>query len=328
MIRRHIRRLNPSTAPATGWPTTASPGTGMIDLRSLARLSGAQSRSISPENFDGAKGGGARAADGTGAACAADLGRVEDLTERPRRRHTTFELAGIEGPALITHIWLTTDRSHWRSLILRCYWDRAEEPAVEVPLGDFFGQGWCEFAQLSSVPVAVNPHGGFNSYWPMPAPRHARLTLENRASHPVAVYYQISYEIDVDVTGAGYLHSQFHRSNPLAVGTVHPILDRVRGRASMWAPTSPGVSTARLGGRGRGQVLLRRRREVSHDLRHRHRGLFRRRLELRRARPGLHRVLDTVPRPAPDHPSRRPVPQPAAVRHVPLAPAGPHSLPR
>jgi hypothetical protein len=31
----------------------------MIDPRSLARLSGAQSRSISPENFDGAKGGGA-----------------------------------------------------------------------------------------------------------------------------------------------------------------------------------------------------------------------------------------------------------------------------
>ncbi|EUA76376.1 nusA-like KH domain protein [Mycobacterium xenopi 4042] len=24
VIRRHIRRLNPSTAPATGWPTTAS----------------------------------------------------------------------------------------------------------------------------------------------------------------------------------------------------------------------------------------------------------------------------------------------------------------
>ncbi|EUA76406.1 hypothetical protein I553_7483 [Mycobacterium xenopi 4042] len=93
---------------------------------------------------------------------------MEDLTERPRRRAHHVRAGRHRGPALITHIWLTTDRSHWRSLILRCYWDRAEEPAVEVPLGDFFGQGWCEFAQLSSVPVAVNPHGGFNSYWPMP----------------------------------------------------------------------------------------------------------------------------------------------------------------
>jgi len=53
---------------------------GMIDLRSLARLSGAQSRSISPENFGGAKGGGARATEGTGAAAAAHLG------QRPHRR--------------------------------------------------------------------------------------------------------------------------------------------------------------------------------------------------------------------------------------------------
>ncbi|EUA76385.1 hypothetical protein I553_7484 [Mycobacterium xenopi 4042] len=118
------------------------------------------------------------------------------------------------------------------------------------------------------------------------APRHARLTLENRASHPVAVYYQISYEIDVDVTGAGYLHSQFHRSNPLAVGTVHPILDRVRGRQVCGHLPRLGCQPPRLVGRGRGQVLLRRRREVSHDLRHRHRGLFRRRLELRRAGQG------------------------------------------
>jgi hypothetical protein len=35
----------------------------VIDLRCLARLSGTQSRSISPENFDGAKGGGAHAAE-------------------------------------------------------------------------------------------------------------------------------------------------------------------------------------------------------------------------------------------------------------------------
>ncbi|HEX4172933.1 MAG TPA: DUF2961 domain-containing protein, partial [Acetobacteraceae bacterium] len=102
---------------------------------------------------------------------------------------------------VITHIWLTTHHSNWRSLILRACWDSVDEPAIEVPIGDFFGQGWCEFAQLSSVPVAVNPHGGFNSYWPMPVPRHARLTLENRAPHSATVYYQISYEIDVPRQG-------------------------------------------------------------------------------------------------------------------------------
>jgi Protein of unknown function (DUF2961) len=226
----------------------------MIDLRSLARLSGAQSRSISPENFDGAKGGGARAVEGTGAARAAHLGAGWKISPSVDiDGHATFELAAIDGPALITHIWLTTHHRNWRSLILRAYWDSADEPAIEVPIGDFFGQGWCEFAQLSSMPVAVNPHGGFNSYWPMPSPRHARLTLENRAPHTATVYYQISYEIDVDVAGAGYLHTQFHRSNPLAAGSVHPILDRVHG-AGKYVGTYLAWGVNRPGWWGEGEV--------------------------------------------------------------------------
>jgi hypothetical protein len=219
----------------------------VVDLRSLARLSSAQSRLISPENFDGAKGGGARAVEGTGAASAAHLGTGWKISPSVDiGGHTTFELAAIDGPALITHLWLTTHCVNWRSLILRAYWDSADEAAIEVPLGDFFGQGWCEFAQLSSLPIAANPHGGFNSYWPMPAPRHARLTLQNRAPQTATVYYQMSYEIDVDVADSGYLHCQFHRSNPLAPGALHPILDRVHGAGKYvgtylaWGANHPG----------------------------------------------------------------------------------------
>jgi hypothetical protein len=223
----------------------------VTDLRSLARLSGAQSRSISPENFDGAKGGAARAVAGTGAAAAAHLGSGWKISPSVEiAGHTTCELAAIDGPALITHIWLTTHRSNWRSLILRAYWDGAEDPAIEAPLGDFFGQGWCEFAQLSSIPITANPHGGFNSYWPMPVPQHARLTLQNRAPQTATVYYQISYEIGVDfdttMADAGYLHCQFHRSNPLAPGTLHPIVDLVHGAGKYvgsylaWGANHPG----------------------------------------------------------------------------------------
>jgi hypothetical protein len=218
-----------------------------MDLRELAKLTGARSRSISPENFDGSKGGGGRATEGTGAACAAELGQGWKVSPSVDiGAGATFELATIDGPALITHMWLTTHRSCWRTLILRAYWDGAEEPGIEVPLGDFFGQGWGEFAQLSSVPVAANPHGGFNSYWPMPVPGHARITLENLAPQAVTVYYQVSYEIDVDVAGTGYLHTQFHRSNPLTAGATHPILDRVEGNGRYvgtylaWGVNRPG----------------------------------------------------------------------------------------
>jgi hypothetical protein len=54
------------------------------DLHSLATLSSAQTRSISPKNFDGAKGGGARATEGTGSSPVAELGQGFSL--RPRRR--------------------------------------------------------------------------------------------------------------------------------------------------------------------------------------------------------------------------------------------------
>lgn len=217
-------------------------------LRDLAQLRDVQSRSISPENFDGAKGGGARATEGTGANSAADLGPGWKISPSVDiDGHSTFELAAIDEPAMITHIWLTTHRDNWRRLVLRAFWDGATEPAIEVPVGDFFGQGWGEFAQLSSVPIAANPHGGFNSYWPMPFGRSARLTLENLAPSTATVYYQISYETGGDhVAASGYLHAQFRRSNPLPAATTHPILDRVDGRGKYvgtyiaWGVNRPG----------------------------------------------------------------------------------------
>jgi hypothetical protein len=48
------------------------------------------------------------------------------------------------------------------------YWDGSETPSVECPVGDFFANGWGEFAQVNSLPVCVNPGSGFNSYWIMP----------------------------------------------------------------------------------------------------------------------------------------------------------------
>ena len=46
-----------------------------LHLGNLSRLSSARTRSISPENFSGAKGQGGMATEGTGASCARDLGR-------------------------------------------------------------------------------------------------------------------------------------------------------------------------------------------------------------------------------------------------------------
>ncbi len=142
--------------------------------------------------------------------------------------HTTVDLAAVDGPGRITHIWLTTHPDHWRTLLLRARWDGAAAPAVEVPVGDLFGQGWGRFAQLSSSMVAVNPHGGLNCYWPMPFREGAHLTLTNLSGSPAVVYFQVTYETGGDESASAYLHAQWRRSNPVAAG-VHTLVDGVRG---------------------------------------------------------------------------------------------------
>ncbi|MGD7707604.1 glycoside hydrolase family 172 protein [Microlunatus sp. Y2014] len=201
----------------------------------IARLRTTRTRSISPENPDGSTGGGARATEGTGAHAARELGRGWKVSPSVViGGHSTHDLAVIDEPGRITHIWLTTHRDHWRSLVLRAYWDGDHEPAIEVPVGDFFASGWGRFAKVSSAMVAVNPHGGFNSYWPMPFGSSAHLTLENLSPDDATVYYQVTYDTGPGVAGAedgfGHLHAQFRRSNPLVEGETHPILRGVAGR--------------------------------------------------------------------------------------------------
>jgi len=156
-----------------------------IHLGNLARLSNALTRSISAENLSGEKGKGGIATEGTGADAARELGpgwKVSPSIHVPG--NTTVTLADIQGPGAIQHIWLTVHPSAWRRIVLRMYWDGEETPSVEVPLGDFFCMGWCERANVISLPVAVNPAGGFNSYWEMPFRKSARITIENLGSVP------------------------------------------------------------------------------------------------------------------------------------------------
>jgi hypothetical protein len=195
-----------------------------------ALLGTARTRSISPENPTGAPGAGGGATVGTGAAAARGLGRGWKVSPSIEiGAGAVADLAVIEGPGIVNHIWITTHPRHWRSLMLRMHWDDDDRPAVEVPLGDFFGQGWGEFAQLSSQVVAVNPHGGFNCYWQMPFRTRARISLENLGADAAIVYYQVTWTEDDVPEQAGYLHAQWRRDNPLAEGSTHTILDGIEG---------------------------------------------------------------------------------------------------
>ena len=93
-------------------------------LSSVSTLRSVRTRSISPENFDGSPGGGGRATEGTGARAARDLGRGWKVSPSVVvSAGSTFELASIEGPGKIAHLWITIHRDHWRSVVFRAYWD-------------------------------------------------------------------------------------------------------------------------------------------------------------------------------------------------------------
>ncbi|MDP9316008.1 MAG: DUF2961 domain-containing protein [Chloroflexota bacterium] len=202
-----------------------------LSLGNLARLSQAVTRSISPENFSGEPGKGGMAVEGTGAAAARDLGQGWKVSPSIKiAPNETAVLADIRGSGAIQHMWITTHVSNWRRLILRFYWEDDQQPAVAVPLGDFFCNGWNEYSHVSSLPIAVNPNGGFNSYWEMPFRRAARVTLESVAAEDVIVYYQITYALADVPDDVAYFQAHWRRSNPLPYQQVHTLLDGVRGQ--------------------------------------------------------------------------------------------------
>lgn len=200
-----------------------------MHLGNLARLSQAQTRSISAENFTGAKGQGGMAVEGSSAARELGQGwKVSPCITLPAESTTT--IADIAGPGAIQHIWITVHPSAWRSVVIRFYWDAEESPSIEVPLGDFFASGWGVRCNISSLAVAVNPAGGFNCYWEMPFRQHARITVENLAPDEIrGFFYQITYTLTDVPDDAAYLHAQWRRSNPLPYQQVHTLLDGVTG---------------------------------------------------------------------------------------------------
>ena len=203
----------------------------MFTWSPLAGGSATRSRSINAENPTGAPGHAGRAASPLGP------GR-KGAPCVPLRQGSTITLAEIDGPGVIRHIWITVP-DHTaagpfvlRDLVLRVFWDRRATPAVEVPLGDFFCNGFATRALVTSIPIVVAPTGGMNCYFPMPFREHARITLESEHPGSVeSVFYHVDYTVGDDLPDdVPCFHAQWRRSNATTtLGEDHVILDRAGG---------------------------------------------------------------------------------------------------
>lgn len=144
----------------------------------------------------------------------------------------TVTLLDYQGPACVHRFWVTIapriDVQILSKAILRMYWDGDEYPSVECPVGAFFGVGFGEQHDYTSLPLDENS-GGYNCYWPMPFHKSARWTLTNGADKPIdAFYYNIDFTaLDSLPADTRHFHAQFRRENPTAPGRNYTILDTV-----------------------------------------------------------------------------------------------------
>ena len=143
--------------------------------------------------------------------------------------NSTFVMAEITGPGAIQHIWMTPTGNR-RLSIIRIYWDDESTPSVECPIGDFFANGWGDYAHVNSLEICVNPGSAFNCYWVMPFRKKCKITMTNTDDKTISLYYQVDYTLTEVPQDAAYFHAQFRRVNPLPYKEVYTILDGVKGK--------------------------------------------------------------------------------------------------
>lgn len=208
-----------------------------FSMGSIACLGDFETRSISAENPDGSKGGGARAVPEAGSFFGQSQHPARELGKGWKVRPCvpippgeTLTLADISGQGVIQHMWMTLDKKHTRDAVIRMYWDGETTPSVEVPIGDFFLNGHGMQYPVTSVPIHVCPTGGYNCYLPMPFYRSARITVENQGMQMVqGIFYQITYALGEIPENLGLFHAQWRTGMTSREHPEFVLLDNVVG---------------------------------------------------------------------------------------------------
>jgi len=157
-----------------------------------------------------------------------------DDSARPIPGETTV-LADLEGPGVISHIWLTVAGNEYgwpRLLRLRIYYDGSDVPSVDAPVGDFFAVGHGMERPVNSLVIRNSSSGrSRNSYWPMPFRKSARVTITNEGTRRLYnLYYHVDWQKhDRLPPSTGYFHARYRQALPPPEGDWYDFL-RVEGR--------------------------------------------------------------------------------------------------
>ncbi|MGH9515381.1 MAG: glycoside hydrolase family 172 protein [Terriglobales bacterium] len=128
-------------------------------------------------------------------------------------------IANLTGPGVITHMWFTiasSEQYHLKKIVLRIFWDGDSLPAVESPIGDFFGLGLGEYFVYESGPLSVGSQKALNCYFPMPFHHSARITISNEGKDKIdAFYYNIDWQKHATLPeNLFYFYAEYRQAQP------------------------------------------------------------------------------------------------------------------
>ncbi len=96
------------------------------------------------------------------------------------------------------------------------YWDGQKSPAVETPIGDFFGLGLGEYFVYESGPISVGSQKALNSYFAMPFRNSARITITKEGNEPIsAFYYNLDWEQHKSLPDStAHFYAEYRQATP------------------------------------------------------------------------------------------------------------------
>jgi hypothetical protein len=155
-------------------------------------------------------------------------------------------LMQAKGAGIVNRIWLTVNERSpeaLRSLRIQMFWDGAAKPAVDAPLGDFFGIGLGHRLPFENV-FFSDPEGrSFNCIIPMPFKTGAQIVLVNEFSKDIQLFYDVNFQsLKKWENDMLYFHAGWNRRVKGEIGEDFEILPAVSGRGRFLG-TNIGVQT-------------------------------------------------------------------------------------
>ena len=186
--------------------------------------SGVQSRWASAENWKAEKGQGG----------ISNGGRKGSAAFKLKAGETRVLAEASETSGVIRRIWMTiNDRSPemLRGIYVRMYWDGAESPAVDAPIGDFFNQGLGRMATFENECFSSPEGRSFNCFIPMPFQKSMKIEVENKTETELEMFF---YDIDFTIgdkweENTLYFHAIFNQQTPTKLKNDYEILPKITG---------------------------------------------------------------------------------------------------